>query len=308
VTGAGEGTDTILDTVEIFQFADRTLTRAQMLTGLTAPTFTAGADTLSLPILGGTFDALGGNDRLTYTDGMVTIDGNSGTDTVDFTGFGSAVWVGLANVNGQAFTRDAANLNSGTWRTIGNLTNVENLTGTAFADYLAGDANANTFFYTGGVDTYDGAGGTDTVDYSLFTSAVSIELGTANPAWTRDQNNLNSGTWRSIGTLSNIENVVGTSFDDYLSGNSADNLLTGGSGNDTFAFRPSFGHDTVADFDPGHDILAFDHTLFATAVAAFGAAADDGGGNVVITLNANNTVTLTGVSVANLQPNDFRII
>jgi len=64
----------------------------------------------------------------------------------------------------------------------------------------------------------------------------------------------------------------------------------------------------VVDFVSGQDSLAFDRALFTTAIAAYNAAADDGNGNVIITFDGNNTVTLTGVSVASLQPSDFRII
>ena len=43
--------------------------------GAATPIFTSGADTVTLPLLGGTFNALGGDDKLAYTGGPVTIDG-----------------------------------------------------------------------------------------------------------------------------------------------------------------------------------------------------------------------------------------
>ena len=113
VTGASEGTDTVLDTVEQFQFAGQTLTRAQLIAALTPPTFTDNADTVTLPFLGGTFNALGGDDRLSYTGGFVTINGGAGTDTVDFSQFGSAVWVSLDLSNPEIWTTDSADLVSG---------------------------------------------------------------------------------------------------------------------------------------------------------------------------------------------------
>ena len=52
------------------------------------PIFSDAADTVTLPSLGGTFDALGGDDKLFYTGGWVTIDGGAGSDTIDFSQFG----------------------------------------------------------------------------------------------------------------------------------------------------------------------------------------------------------------------------
>ena len=44
------------------------------------PIFTSGADTVTLPLPGGNFNALGGSDKLAYTGGPVTIDGGTGID------------------------------------------------------------------------------------------------------------------------------------------------------------------------------------------------------------------------------------
>ena len=71
----------------------------------TLPIFTSGADTVTLPLLGGTFNALGGDDKLVYTGGPVTIDGGTGTDTLDFSQFGSAVWVNLSYTVARRFGR-----------------------------------------------------------------------------------------------------------------------------------------------------------------------------------------------------------
>lgn len=123
---------------------------------------------------------------------------------------------------------------------------------------------------------WDG-GGQDTLDLSWLTLPNDIDL--------------NDGSFSSIG-LSNsigqdwyagrqnlaiaygaiIENAIGGSGDDILTGNLADNrlqgnagndTLTGGAGKDSFVFvRPSDGHDTITDFQPGLDKLVFDSLLF----------------------------------------------
>ena len=69
-------------------------------------------------------------------------------------------------------------------------------------------------------------------------------------------------------------------------------------------------HDTIADFHPGEDLIAFDHTLAVSAADVMSHAVDDGLGNVVISFDVNNTVTLRSVTTALLQQhlNDFHIL
>src|SRR5262249_39669957 len=81
-------------------------------------------------------------------------------------------------------------------------------------------------------------------------------------------------------------------------------ILKGGAGNDTFVFNPAFGKVTISDFGKNgdHDGLRFDHTLFANQTSAqVISQAHDSTAGAVIVVDANNTVTLTGVSVAQLQ-------
>jgi Ca2+-binding RTX toxin-like protein len=124
--------------------------------------FTSGADTVTLPALGGTFNTLGGDDKLVYTGGPVTIDGGTGSDTLDFSQFGSAMWVNLSSNGPEIKTQDRPDLSSGTWRSVGDVTQVENLVGTAYSDFLQGDNGANTLQGGDGNDTLTGAGGADT--------------------------------------------------------------------------------------------------------------------------------------------------
>jgi Ca2+-binding RTX toxin-like protein len=78
--------------------------------------------------------------------------------------------------------------------------------------------------------------------------------------------------------------------------------LIGGAGSDTFVFNPSFGKDTIKDFNVNQDVLRFDHTLFANATASqvLGQTHDSSAGAVIV-VDAHDTVTLTGVTVAQLQ-------
>jgi hypothetical protein len=146
---ANTGDDTVYGNVEFFEFSSGTVSRAYLLSGLTPPTFTSGVDVVDLSFLGGTFDALGGDDVLSYKGGSIDIDGNIGSDTLDFSTFGSAIEVDLTSSTGTNFrTQDTDNLRGTVWRDIGSSSNVENIIGTTFEDRLVGDS-ANNFLLGG---------------------------------------------------------------------------------------------------------------------------------------------------------------
>ena len=95
--------------------------------------------------------------------------------------------------------------------------------------------------------------------------------------------------------------LSGGSGNDFLIAGKND-VLIGGPGNDTFVFNQGFGKETVADFNPNQDQLAFNHALFAQATAAFVLSqTHDTGFGAEIVVDPHDTVTLTGVTVAQLQ-------
>jgi len=85
--------------------------------------------------------------------------------------------------------------------------------------------------------------------------------------------------------------------------------LTGGSGPDTFLFRPNFGANTITDFNVINDSIQFDKSIFPnvsdilrnTADSANAAAISDGHGD---------TITLSGVTLTQLQAHqsDFHLV
>ncbi|MGI9365697.1 MAG: calcium-binding protein, partial [Rhizobiaceae bacterium] len=68
-----------------------------------------------------------------------------------------------------------------------------------------------------------GTGGNDTVDYSNSTNSVNVNLATA----------IVSGGYADGDTIKDIENVIGSAFNDTITGNGEDNIITGGPGNDS---------------------------------------------------------------------------
>jgi hypothetical protein len=82
---------------------------------------------------------------------------------------------------------------------------------------------------------------------------------------------------------------------------------TGTANNFVFNFA-NVGHDTVTNFNAAADTLQFNSSLFANAQAALNAITDDGHGNTVVTLDANDTITLNGVVKAQLHAADFHFV
>ena len=95
-------------------------------------------------------------------------------------------------------------------------------TGTPGNDSIVGTSGDDVLEGGLGDDTLDGGGGSDTATYSSASGAVQVDLGlgTATGAAGND-------------TLVSIENLVGSGFDDALTGDSNSNSLSGGLGNDT---------------------------------------------------------------------------
>ena len=94
-----------------------------------------------------------------------------------------------------------------------------------------------------------------------------------------------------------------------ITATSANQTLTGTDSNDTFVFTSGFGHDTITNFQPTADVIQIDHSVFADVQALLAATQDNGHGNAVITADQNDSITLTNVTVAQLQAHqsDFHI-
>lgn len=131
--------------------------------------------------------------------------------------------------------------------------NIDNLIGSAFGDTLAARAGdtvlhggagndvlylygINDVGFVAGTDTADGGAGVDTASYANAWQAVTVSLAATGPQSV-------GGGGGAIDTLVSIENLVGTSFDDTLSGSGAVNVISPLSGND--AVSGLGGNDTI---------------------------------------------------------------
>ncbi|MGL4397496.1 MAG: Ig-like domain-containing protein [Hyphomicrobium sp.] len=187
-----------------------------------------------------------GNDHIGGGTGNDTIYGNSGNDTISGADGADAIFGGKGN---------------------------DILTGGAGNDTISGNSGDDLFIGDAGDDTIIGGSGFDTLDYSNVASAINVDLSK------KTVTGLSSGN----DTISGIEKIIGSAFDnvfkgsknadmmdggagnDWLRGLGGADVLKGGSGSDTYFWEksdvigPSGAHqgiDRITDFGAG-DVLDF---------------------------------------------------
>ena len=170
-----------------------------------------------------------GNDRLTGGAGADVLVGGPGADAAWY-----AASAGAVTVNLDTNTATGGDAQGDTFDSI------ENLSGSAYNDTLVGDAGNNLLSGRAGADTLDGGAGTDTVSYSGSREGVTVRLLTGAGARGDAEGD----------TLSNIENLIGSAYNDTFGGDTGNNVLRGGAGND--GLWSSGGDDTLIG-GPGSD-------------------------------------------------------
>ncbi len=170
----------------------------------------------STALVAESFDLRGGND---------SVDGGAITDTLGYANR-NMVFYGFST---EAVTVDLGR-QTATGTDIGTdtLININQVVGGRGNDSITGSDSALVEWLEGGAgnDTLDGGAGTDFVSYiNTGGRAVTVNLGTQTAA------DANGGT----DTLANIEGVLGTNFNDTITGsdNAAIEIFTGNGGNDS---------------------------------------------------------------------------
>lgn len=222
-----------------------------------------------------------GNDQVRGNGGDDFIDGGAGEDTAIYAGVAARYTVTrnsdgtwtvvdtlagvdnegsdtLANIEKLAFSDGLVTLSGKT--KITGTANSDRLNGTAADEDIFGLAGNDRIFANGGDDLVDGGVGNDfmdggantasgdTVSYASATAGVIVSL-----AESGDQNTRGAGR----DTLRGFENLVGSEFNDRLSGNRSANTIAGGSGDD-FVFGDR-GADTLEGGN-GRDRFVFQST------------------------------------------------
>lgn len=216
-----------------------------------------GNDTLNGNALDNTLSGSGGDDTLTGNAGSDTLNGGDGADTINANGGADSVYGG----NGD---------------------DVLNFSGNGDGTSATGGTGNNIFrFLTGVVGHYLlTSQGTDTLDFSSYGSGINLDLNsTANQ-------DVGGGLFLQLTNF--FANVIGTAFDDVISGNILDNNLQGGAGTDTLT-QTADADQVLTDTTlsgQGNDT----HSDFEQAIITGGAS-----GNTLDASSYSNPVTLNGL-------------
>lgn len=213
---------------------------------------TAGDDTIEGSSGDNTILGNGGNDTIISSGGVDSIDGGTGQDTIDY----------------SASSAITATLSSGTMSVEvgGDTQTVDNV------EAIEGSSNDDTFIVTEAITTtVDGGGSgadTDTISFASLGggSGVDIDLGTGI-----------SDIGGTTQTVTDIEDVIGSSMNDTIVGNASDNTLLGGDGNDTIS-----GGGGVDSLNGGNDTDTLTYSNAgsgATIDLETGTTSDDGDGD-----------------------------
>ena len=158
--------------------------------------------------------------------------GGDGFDTVDFTNSGSYVYVDL-------YSQVALNDGFGGYD---QLTSIERVVGSAYNDLLfaslagstlEGGAGDDSVYGGSGVDLLAGGLGNDAINGGGGDSDIVTFAGAGNAVVVDLESSLASG--EGDDTLTNIDDIIGSNFNDFLAGDTGANVIEGGSGNDTLA-------------------------------------------------------------------------
>ena len=276
-------------------------------------------------------DGGAGNDYLVGGLGADTLIGGAGDqDVADYDDATSGVIVNL--VSGGTGGEAAGDTYSG----------VEYVYGSDFDDQITGDAAVNRLLGNDGNDMLDGgagndiliggngadtlvggAGDQDAASYQLATAGVSLSLvsgGTGGEATGDTYNGVEyvygsafNDTILGDGAINRLVGGAGNDVldgaggNDYLLGETGNDVMTGGAGADVFIFSAGFGNDVITDFWAGAtrtDRAWFQGTGLNSYADVLANAVDTAAG-VVITAAGQGTLTLSGITLAQLNADDF---
>jgi len=241
-----EGSDTVETSLFLYHLNDAIET---LVVKSSSGTYVEGNELDNIIVSGAGNDVINGlygNDTVSYISAATGVDANLSLGTTQSTSTGNDTLIGVENIRGSDFkdilTGDTQN--NILW---GGMED-DDISGGDGDDVIDGGADN-----TEG-DKINGGNGNDTVDYTSATLGVNIDL--SNIVL---QNTGGGGS----DTITNIENIVGSKYDDNLQGDGmVANALSGGLGNDQFYINSSSVVDTIADFVAGKDRIVLDSTVF----------------------------------------------
>jgi len=157
------------------------------------------------------------------------------------------------------------------------------------SNILKGQSGNDLFIAGEGADQIYGGNDVDTISYVNSSAAVNINL----------SNNQISGGDAENDTISKIENIIATAFDDVLIGSNANNEFTGGAGDDTISggkgadiYHYNFGDGIDTITESGSDV---DKIKFANSISKEDLSYSLNGNNLEIQIgfSSENKIILT---------------
>ncbi|MCA6125153.1 hypothetical protein J6500_25130 [Bradyrhizobium sp. WSM 1704] len=278
----------------------------------------------------------GGDDTYVWNpgDGSDIVEGQGGTDTLQFNGANIAETIDIsANGSRVRFTRDVANITM-------DLNGVERIAFHALggADRITihdlTGTNANQVLVdlaaTAGGNTGDGAADTVTVEgtaavdqitvtrngSSILVDGLAAEVSVSGQEAANDTLTIDGFAGADIIDASALGAgqiklaIDGGADNDVVTGSASADTVTLGSGDDTYVYKPGSGADVITDFIAG---AGTDDKIDLRPFASLGihdlsvvlALAAQVGADTVINFGGGDTLTLLGVTKANLSDDDF---
>jgi Ca2+-binding RTX toxin-like protein len=210
-------------------------------------------------VLGGagndTLSGLAGNDTLIGHGGADALNGGGGIDTASYVGRAAGV---TADIDGVADDGNSDDGPAGARDSVAS--DVERLIGGNGSDTLTGSAANNTLDGRNGADVMSGLGGIDTVTYGSGTAGVTVDIDGVSD----DGNSADGPAGTRDNVAADVENVIGGTGADTLTGSAANNRLSGGLGADALMgltgndnlFANDGAADTQIDCDGGANDIA----------------------------------------------------
>jgi Ca2+-binding RTX toxin-like protein len=226
---------------------------------------TGGAGNDTIKGLGGNDKIYGelGNDFLMGETGDDLIDGGANIDTVSYENSPKGVVVNIDETQSfnntakdstdlePSFTINGGSASDGFGNT-DSLKSLENIIGSELEDILIGNNTDNQIKGLAGDDLLIGNAGNDTLEGGEDIDTVSYRRDPTRVIVNLEQNFAQDG-FGNTDAIFNIENVIGSAFNDEITGDSNANIITAGDGNDTIAARD--GNDSLYG-ENGNDVIS----------------------------------------------------
>ena len=259
------------------------------------------------------------NDSLRGASGNDTLIGGIGADSLY--GDGGSDWVvystSMAGINVTTNT----GVQSGGDAQGDYFNDIENVEGTSYNDTIVGNTEVNTLKGMGGNDSIDGSSGNDTLDGGDGDDTIIGGSGTDNMVGGLGKDTISyvgssaavtvslaaqtaTGGHATGDTLSGFEAVVGSSYNDTLTGTTGDDTIDGGAGNDSMTggdgndtYYVDAATDVISDSSGTDQVFASAtytlasnlENLSLVGVAAI-AGTGNAGNNVIVGNTGNNTL------------------